>query len=112
MSGDCCLFMIETRRRKIVSIIIPVALLLTSFVFFNPIVPRAVALMGHSNILIVGNSGFTPANGVVSGTGTASNRYGIFGWDISSSATNICLKVEDTPAYIRMENHNVSCRKD
>ena len=109
MSGDCCLFMIETRRRKIVSIIIPVALLLTSFVFFNPIVPRAVALMGHSNILIVGNSGFTPANGVVSGTGTASNPYVISGWDISSSPTNICVKVENTTAYFLMENDSVSC---
>src|SRR5438105_13035557 len=65
--------------------------------------------MGQSNILIVGNSGFTPANGVVSGTGTASNPYVISGWDISSSPTNICVKVENTTAYFLMENDSVSC---
>jgi len=41
----------------------------------NPILLRANALQNRSYILIVGNSGFTPANGVTSGTGTVTDPY-------------------------------------
>ncbi|TMI42602.1 hypothetical protein E6H21_00105 [Candidatus Bathyarchaeota archaeon] len=109
MSGDCCLFMIGTRRRKIVSIIIPVAILVASFAVFNPILPRAAALQAHSNILIVGNSEFTLANGVVSGTGTSGDPYVISGWQINSSPTSICVRIANTTAYFLMQNDSISC---
>src|SRR2546430_16281772 len=109
MSGDCCLFMIGTRRRKIVSLIIPVSLLLTTLFAFNPILPRAAALQAHSNILIIGNSEFTPANGVVSGTGTSGDPYVISGWQINSSPTSICARIANPPAYFLMQNDSISC---
>src|SRR6266480_3415200 len=74
--------MMGTRRRKIASTVMPVVLLITSFVLLNPILPRAVASQSHSSILIVGNAEFTPANGVTGGTGTASDPYVIQGWNI------------------------------
>jgi len=101
--------MLGTTRRKTVSLIIPVSLLLTTLFAFNPIVPRAAAFQAHSNILIVGNSEFTPANGVVSGTGTSGNPYVISGWQINSSPTNICLRIANTTAYFLMQNDSISC---
>src|SRR2546429_9378860 len=110
MSQDCCIFMMGTRRRKIASIVMPVVLLITSFVLLNPILPRAVASQSHSSILIVGNAEFTPANGVTSGTGTASDPYVIQGWNIT-----VCwhcpyygIEVANTTAYFRIFNVTVS----
>src|SRR2546430_8009151 len=110
MSQDCCIFMMGTRRRKIASIVMPVVLLITSFVLLNPILPRAVASQSHSSILIVGNAEFTPANGVTGGTGTASDPYVIQGWNI-----NMCwqcpyygIEVANTTAYFRIFNVTVS----
>jgi len=102
--------MMGTRRRKIASIVMPVVLLITSFVLLNPILPRAVASQSHSSILIVGNAEFTPANGVTGGTGTASDPYVIQGWNI-----NMCwqcpyygIEVANTTAYFRIFNVTVS----
>jgi parallel beta-helix repeat protein len=52
----------------------------------------------HGPILIVGNSGFTPENGVISGSGTASDPYVIAGWDINAS-TATGLEIRSTTAY-------------
>ena len=90
--------------------IVPVSLLLATFFAVNPILPRAAAIQAHSIILIVGNSGFTPANGVTAGTGTASDPYVIQGWNI-----NVCwqcpyygIEVANTTAYFRIFNVTVS----
>ncbi len=40
----------------------------------------------HAPIRIDGDAGFTPANGVTGGSGTASDPYVIEGWDIDTSA--------------------------
>ncbi len=102
--------MMGARRRKIASIVMPVVLLITSFVLLNPTLPRAVASQSHSSILIVGNAEFTPANGVTGGTGTASDPYVIQGWNI-----NVCwqcpyygIEVANTTAYFRIFNVTVS----
>src|SRR5256886_15729728 len=102
--------MMGTRRRKIASIVMPVVLLITSFVLLNPILPRAVASQSHSSILIVGNAEFPPGNGVTGGTGTASDPYVIQGWNI-----NMCwqcpyygIEVANTTAYFRIFNVTVS----
>src|SRR5438132_2628380 len=102
--------MMGARRRKIASIVMPVVLLITSFVLLNPILPRAVASQSHSSILIVGNAEFTPANGVTGGTRTVSDPYLVQGWNI-----NVCwqcpyygIEVANTTAYFRIFNVTVS----
>ncbi len=117
--------MMGARRRKIASIVMPFVLLITSFFLLNPILPRAVASQSHSSILIVGNTEFTSANGVVSGTGTASDPYVISDWDINlhqggqwgdcgpdpSNCILVCsapycvgIQVQNTRAYFVIQN--------
>jgi len=45
-------------------------------------------LTPRSSILIDGNAGFTAANGVVSGSGTAGDPYIMEHWDISAENAN------------------------
>jgi len=45
--------------------------------------PRSSAYTFHPPILIVGNGGFTAANGVTGGSGTPADPYVIAGWNIS-----------------------------
>src|SRR5205823_11326988 len=53
-----------------------------------------------SPILIDGNSGFTTANGVTGGTGTASDPYVISGWEIDwGSSSFISLEIRNTTSY-------------
>jgi parallel beta-helix repeat protein len=77
----------------------------------NLIVPAAFACPGtsHAAIFINGNSGFTAANGVVGGTGTASDPYIISGWSINSTSTGVCVEVENTSAYFVIQNDHVDC---
>src|SRR5436305_35282 len=56
----------------------------------------------HEPIAIDGDSGFTAANGVTGGIGTASDPYTIEGWNISSSAC--CSSVPGISI-----NHNLAC---
>jgi hypothetical protein len=51
----------------------------------------------------LGNSDFTPANGVVSGAGTYNDPYIIEGWDINS-ASNHGIWIEYTTAYFVVRN--------
>jgi parallel beta-helix repeat protein len=46
------------------------------------------AYLTHAPIMIIGNSDFTPSNGVTSGSGTASNPYIIENWEIASASAN------------------------
>jgi parallel beta-helix repeat protein len=53
--------------------------------------------------LIVGDSGFVPANGTTSGSGTASDPYIIEGWDINASKVD-GIRIWDTTAYFIIRN--------
>src|SRR5438094_9622844 len=56
----------------------------------------------HEPIVIDGDSGFTSANGVTGGSGTASNPYIIDGWNISSSGCCSSvpgISINNTSAY-------------
>jgi hypothetical protein len=107
--------MIGTRGRKIVSIIIPVAILIASFTVFNPVLPRAVAaLQNRPYILIVGNSGFTSANGVTSGTGTATDPFIVSGWNVTGltvskahPGTYVHAEIDNSTAYFVIRNISV-----
>src|SRR2546426_10043637 len=102
--------MVIMRRRLIAVIVLLIAMSLASIFTINPRFPSAIALQTRPYILIVGNSGFTSANGVTSGTGTASDPYVIQGWNIT-----VCwhcpyygIEVANTTAYFRIFNVTVS----
>lgn len=66
-------------------------------------VGSARAMVTRNPILINGNAGFTPANGVTSGSGTESNPYVIEGWDINASSAN-GIEIRNTTAYFVIRN--------
>jgi parallel beta-helix repeat protein len=63
----------------------------------------ARAIVTRDPILIDGNAGFTPANGVTSGSGTENNPYIIEGWDIKASSAN-GIEIRNTDAYFIIRN--------
>jgi parallel beta-helix repeat protein len=63
----------------------------------------ARAIVTRDPILIDGNAGFTPANGVTSGSGTENNPYIIEGWDINASSAN-GIEIRNTTAYFVIRN--------
>jgi len=66
---------------------------------------QASAAQSHSPITINGNAGFTAANGVISGSGTASDPYVIGGWEIFPAPFfNTAISVSDTSAYFVVRN--------
>src|SRR5438094_2353916 len=88
-----------TVTRKVSAVLVACLLLASVFSFFAPRA-TATALTPHSPILIDGNSGFTAANGVTGGTGTASDPYVISGWEIDwGSSSFISLEVRNTTSY-------------
>ncbi len=62
----------------------------------------------HSPVLITSDSGFTAANGVVSGTGTASNPYLIANMAINDMSLGYGLKIDNTAGTIT-KSFNVTC---
>ncbi|MBN1678213.1 MAG: right-handed parallel beta-helix repeat-containing protein [Candidatus Thermoplasmatota archaeon] len=58
-------------------------------------------------IVIVGDSDFTPANGVVGGTGAIANPYIISGWHIMIS-TGTGISISDTTAYFMIVDVHVN----
>ena len=61
------------------------------------------SLLSHAPILINGDAGFTPANGVTSGSGTAVDPFVIEGWDIDASSAN-GVEVRNTSAHFIIRN--------
>jgi len=62
----------------------------------------------HESISIVGNGEFTRANGVTSGSGTASDPYIIADWDINMSAAGgDGILVQDAVAHFTVRNCHV-----
>lgn len=57
----------------------------------------------HNPILIVGNAGFTPANGVTSGSGTENDPYIIENWIISAGEAH-GIEIRNTTAYFVIQN--------
>ena len=88
----------------------------SSLLIFSPEV-RAGSQVPHSVIAINSDSGFTAANGVTGGTGTASDPYVISGWSIeyqfgsaqlSVSNTRACFVVRNVTAYGRSNGITLS----
>src|SRR5437016_11044161 len=66
---------------------------------------QASAAQSHSPITINGNAGFTAANGVISGSGTASDPYVIGGWEIFPAPFfTTAISVSATSAYFVVRN--------
>jgi hypothetical protein len=64
---------------------------------------KAAPLSSHSTISIVGNTGFTPANGTRGGNGSLSNPYIIEGWNIAATNADGIL-IEQTNASFIIRN--------
>jgi parallel beta-helix repeat protein len=64
------------------------------------------SLATHLPIVIIGNSGFTPANGVSSGTGRQGDPYIIQGWDINASGVN-GITLANTTSFFEITNVNI-----
>jgi len=69
----------------------------------NPSLCQASTLIPHDPILIVGDSDFTPQNGVTSGLGRADDPYVIEGWDISAENAN-GIEIRNTDAHFIIRN--------
>ena len=117
MSLDCGLFMGKTTKAVVSCIIISIAILFSTPDLAKTILPTAVALQSHSVISINGNSGFTAANGVTSGTGTAADPYVISGWDINvftsgtSGEYSTCIQIQNATAYFVVSGISVECHE-
>ena len=81
------------------SLIVPVLLLSSPS-------PVLAALTPHDPIYIDGNGGFTPANGVTSGSGTGNNPYIIENWDISAENAH-GIRIRNTTAHLIIRNCHV-----
>ena len=66
-------------------------------------VTGAAAYAAHSPILIIGDSNFTTANGVVGGTGSPADPFVIERWQIDASTTN-AVEIRDTRASFVIRN--------
>lgn len=66
-----------------------------------PVSSSDAAHVSHAPIVIVGDSQFTLANGVVGGSGTLASPYNISGWDIDAmSATDgVGIRISNTTAH-------------
>src|SRR2546427_4540831 len=58
----------------------------------------SAAYTPHSPIGIGGDTGFTAANGVTGGSGTASDPYIIAGWEINASPSFYAIAIANTRA--------------
>lgn len=67
---------------------------------------RATPLTTRLPISIIGNSGFTPANGITAGSGSTSNPFIIEGWNISTTNTD-GIHIEQTNASFIIRNVNI-----
>jgi len=107
----------KTTKAVVSCIVISIAILFSSPDLAKTILPTAVALQSHSVISINGNSGFTAANGVTSGTGTAVDPYVISGWDIdvftsgTSGEYSTCIQIQNATAYFVVSGISVECHE-
>jgi nitrous oxidase accessory protein NosD len=90
-------FGVITRRNRSFPILLALLIIGSSAIVFSSDV-RAGSQVSHAAISITGNSGFTAANGVARGTGTASDPYIISGWILSE------ISINNTSAYFVVTN--------
>lgn len=69
-------------------------------------IPARIAYTVRGPISIYGNGDFTAANGVVSGSGTASDPFIIADWDITASSDH-GIWIQDTDAHFILRNCQV-----
>lgn len=69
-------------------------------------IASAEGLTPRAPIIIDGDAGFTAANGVVAGSGTASNPYIIENWSIGAENAN-GIEIRNTTAYFVVRNCHV-----
>ncbi|OLE75249.1 hypothetical protein AUG19_06020 [archaeon 13_1_20CM_2_54_9] len=84
-STSIILASVNTKTKKLGTL--SLTLLIVLALTFSPTSPRltkAQSLSPHDPIYISNDAGFTPANGVVNGSGTLMDPYVIAGWDISN----------------------------
>jgi parallel beta-helix repeat protein len=80
-----------------------VLVVISLFAWPVPFVKAPSSYQPHPPILISGNSGFTAANGVTSGSGTGSAPYVIEGWEINSTTAN-GIEIQNSNAYFIIRN--------
>jgi len=67
---------------------------------------KGPAYLPHDPIRIEGNSGFSTSNGIISGSGTASDPYIIAGWEINTTTAD-GIRIENTDAFFVLQNVSV-----
>lgn len=82
-------------------LIVPLALLLISVPATHS--AKALASVPHLPISIIGNTGFTSANGTIAGNGSISNPFIIAGWNIVTTSTD-GIHIEHTTASFIIQN--------
>jgi parallel beta-helix repeat protein len=90
-------------RLTAVTAMVVLATLTALPLFANRASALPAGFVSHGPILIDGDAGFTSANGVTSGFGTAAATYVIEGWDINASSAN-GIEIRNTTAYFIIRN--------
>lgn len=93
--------------------VVTIAVILVAILIVSAVAWLAVTVVNnrseytkHGPISIVGNGGFTHANGVVGGTGTASDPYIIADWEITAHLASafVGISITDTDAHFIIRN--------
>jgi parallel beta-helix repeat protein len=108
--------MVMNKPLKVIRLTAVMAMVaLATLTIWLPFAKRASAqpedLLSHGPILINGDAGFTPANGVTSGSGTVVDPYVIEGWNIDASSAN-GIEVRNTSAHFIIRNCYVHDGRD
>lgn len=88
-------------------VLLLVIIIMVSVPAEDGILARATSYTQHDPIVIDGDGGFVPENGVVSGTGTASDPYVIENWQIDGATANGTV-IRNTVAHFVIRNVDVS----
>lgn len=88
-------------RRTFHGVALALALVMASALpaFAAPVPVRGTAFTAHAPITILGNADFTAANGVVGGSGTATDPYVIAGWSIDAPPS-MGVQIRGTDAHV------------
>ncbi len=97
---------ITSSRKRVASLALALLIVGTSLLVLGP-VAKGGSQVSHTPIAIMGDSGFTAANGVTAGSGTALDPYVISGWSISQSLVTGALGIMKTRAHFVVRNVTV-----
>ncbi|TET89923.1 MAG: hypothetical protein E3J35_08450 [Methanomassiliicoccales archaeon] len=90
-------------RKPSAGAVLMVTLLALSLSTLVDLPEEASAYTPRPPILIVGNWGFVPVNGVTEGNGTSSNPFVIEGWEINASSTD-GIRIMNTTSHFIIRN--------